>query len=155
MICVKPSSIQYYSIYHGPVADSCARRLSKTKRQDNHLFAPAGILNPLVIKSLPPFFPSLDSWVNRLLMFSLPPINFFLFLRSFSSSKTFAVSDAVAAFLIPVFVVGVDVPPRLLVVFPAPAASGSFVDSPLAFFLRFFEPGAFFRECVRPCSASF
>ena len=107
------------------------------------------------MKSLPLFLPSLDSLVNRLLIFSLPPINFFLFLRSLSSSKTFAVSDAVAAFLIPVFVVGVDMPLRLLVVFPAPVASGSFVESPLTFFLRFFEPGAFLRECVRPCSASF
>jgi hypothetical protein len=32
--------------------------------------------------------------------------------------------------------------------------SEAVAESPLALFLRFFDPGAFFNECVRPWSAS-
>lgn len=105
------------------------------------------MVNPRVMKSPEPFLP--ESLVNRLCRFSFVPA-FRFFLRSFSSSRTRAVSMAVAGFFIPVF--GVDVPDGLACLTGSdPLASALAVA---AFFLRFFDPGAFFRECVRPCSAS-
>lgn len=124
------------------------------------------IENPLVMKSLfldPPVFLE-----NRLSRFSFPPIIFRRFFFSFSSANTRAVSEEVAAFLIPLpeAVLGTDV--EVLLRFlesedclgtTKPAGSmvpgASATPSAVAFFLRFFEPGAFLRECVRPCSASF
>lgn len=106
-------------------------------------------------------------FVKRLSRFSFPPIIFRRFFFSFSSANTRAVSEEVAAFLIPlleaVLGTGVEVLLRLLgsedclgTTNPAgsmvPGASAT--PSAEAFFLRFFEPGAFLRECVRPCSAS-
>lgn len=128
---------------------------------NNYFLAAAGRLYPLVMKSVFLAWPSLVSFVKRLLILSLVPSIFRRFFFSFSSSSTRAVSNAVAAFLIPLEPpgVGVDVLLRLAVALvdfsvgfgslPASAASPF-----AAFFLRFFEPGAFFKECVRPCSAS-
>lgn len=99
-------------------------------------------------------------------MLSFEPTSFRRFFFSFSSSRTLAVSIAVAAFLIPFGAdgVGVDVLLRLgadeslgSVLFDespsASLASEVVVESPLPLFLRFFEPGAFLSEWVRPCSA--
>ncbi|KAL2807870.1 glucosidase II beta subunit-like protein-domain-containing protein [Aspergillus granulosus] len=128
-----------------------------------------GMVKPLVIKSVFLNFPSLDSFVKRLFILSFAPANLRRFFFSFSSSKTRAVSMAVAAFLIPLGAdgVGVDVLLRLgaatdrslesvgLEESPFEAlVSDVAAVSPVPFFLRFLEPGAFFSECVRPCSAS-
>lgn len=102
-----------------------------------------GMVNPRVIKSPEPLLP--ESFVNRLCRFSfVPALRFFL--RSFSSSRTRAVSMAVAGFFIPPLV---DV--GFVLADSDPLAS----VAAAAFFLRFFDPGAFLRECERPCSASF
>jgi hypothetical protein len=115
------------------------------RKQKNYRRAEEGILNPLVIKS-PLFLPSLVSFVKRLSKLSLRPIILRRFFFSFSSFNTRAVSEAVAAFLMPFpLVPGVGV---------AFLISASVESSAVACFLRFFEPGAFFREWVRPCSAS-
>ncbi|KAL2857817.1 glucosidase II beta subunit-like protein-domain-containing protein [Aspergillus pseudoustus] len=129
----------------------------------------AGMVKPLVIKSVFLKFPSLRSFVKRLLILSLAPTNLRRFFFSFSSSKTRAVSIAVAAFLIPLGAeaVGVDVLLRLAAAEERSLDTVDFekspldalvlavaVASPVPFFLRFLEPGAFFSECVRPCSAS-
>lgn len=126
---------------------------------------------PLVFASLP------ESFVNRLCKFSFVPI-FLFFLRSFSSSRTRAVSIAVEAFLIPlfddaaVFGVGVDVLLRVVAVvadsdccwcarllavdaLPMTGSASCAAESPVAFFLRFLDPGAFLSEWVKPWSASF
>lgn len=168
--------VQWYANY---ILRSSSRHLRQTPRNKirgiNYLFPPAGIVNPLVMKSPVPFaFPSLeDSFVKRLCKFSLVPTIFLFFLRSFSSSRTRAVSIAVAAFLIPlfddavVFGVGVDVLLRAAVVvagsgcwwcarllaveaLPMMGSGSCAMESPVAFFLRFLEPGAFLREWVRP-----
>lgn len=102
---------------------------------------------PLVIKS-PLFFPSLFSLVNRLSIFSLTPIIFRRFFFSFSSFSTRAVSDAVAAFLMPL-PESLDAEAEPL--FPLCDADGLLVPFAVsalstACFLRFFEPGAFLRE---------
>lgn len=117
------------------------------------------------MKSLPFGLPSLESLVKRLLKLSFELPIFRRFFFSFSSSRTRAVSIAVAAFLIPFpeLGVGVDVLLRLVglacdaVGWNSRAVSDSTAagaESPLACFLRFLEPGAFFNECVRPWSAS-
>lgn len=121
------------------------------------------------MKSVFLYWASLDSFLKRLLMLSFAPINLRRFFFSFSSSRTRAVNIAVAAFLIPFGAdgVGVDVLLRLvadggsfaIVVFDEDSPLGvlvsdATVESPLPLFLRFFDPGAFFNECVRPCSAS-
>jgi len=73
------------------------------------------------------------------------------FFFSFSSSSTRAASDAVEAFLIPFpDAVGVGVPVLLrffdsVVGLESTFSEGSVVVSAVAFFLRFFEPGTFFR----------
>lgn len=106
------------------------------------------------------FLPS-SFFVKRLSIFSLRPIILRRFFFSFSSSNTRAASEAVDAFLMPfpdAAWVDVSVLPRL---FDSVAGLESvFSDvsaavSAVAFFLRFFDPGAFFRLWVRPCSASF
>lgn len=112
---------------------------------------------------------SLESFLKRLLILSFAPINLRRFFFSFSSSRTRAVNIAVDAFLIPFGAdgVGVDVLLRLgadgvsfvTVVFDEASplevlVSETAAESPLALFLRFFDPGAFFNECVRPWSAS-
>lgn len=120
-----------------------------TPRTLNYLRAEAGIENPRVIKS--PFAPPFLSFVNKLSIFSLRPIIFRFLFFSFSSFKTRAVSEAVAEFLIPLaapFDFDADV--AVAVVVPL----GASVEFSVACFLRFLEPGAFLRECVRPCSAS-
>lgn len=122
--------------------------------------------NPLVMKSR--FLDPVSFLVKRLSRFSFPPIIFRRFFFSFSSANTRAVSEEVAAFLIPlleaVLSTGVEVLLRLLVSEDClgtikPAGSmvpgASVTPSAVAFFLRFFEPGAFLRECVSPCWASF
>jgi protein kinase C substrate 80K-H len=107
--------------------------------------------------------------VKRLLILSFAPTSLRRFFFSFSSSKTRAVSKAVAAFLIPLGAegVGVDVLLRLAVADGKTLDDVCFEESPLGilvsevaaasfvpFFFRFLEPGAFFNEWVRPCSAS-
>lgn len=85
---------------------------------------------------------------NRDWRFSFrPPIIFSRFFFSFSSSRTRAVSIAVAAFLMPAPEVADEDDDGWVVVVDASTDS--------ACFFRFFEPGAFLSECVRPCSASF
>lgn len=95
-----------------------------------------------------------ELFVKRLSIFSFVPIIFRRFFFSFSSSSTRAVNVAVAAFLIPDELLA-----DVFVLLADEEAAGSFSaetdDSPFACFFRFFEPGAFFSECVRPCSASF
>ncbi|KAL2828752.1 glucosidase II beta subunit-like-domain-containing protein [Aspergillus cavernicola] len=114
---------------------------------------------PLVIKSVFLFWRFPDSLVKRLSRVPLAPINFRLFFFSFSSSKTRAVSIAVAACLIPLGAkgVGVDVLLRLVVEdgsLGSATLEGSpfetlvsevVVESTLPFFLRFFEPDAFLK----------
>jgi hypothetical protein len=72
---------------------------------------PHEIENPLVMKSPPFAAPSF--LVKRLLIFSFSRINFRRFFFSFSSASTRAVSEDVAAFLIPLlgaaFGTGVEV----------------------------------------------
>jgi hypothetical protein len=108
----------------------------------------------------------LSFFVKRLSIFSFPPIILRRFFLSLSSPNTRAVRLAVAAFLIPLlealFGVGVEVLLRLFdvdaalgAVDPVGSVAGSVDVSVAACFLRFFEPGAFLREWVRPCSASF
>lgn len=143
------------------------------KQKDNHLRAsPAGMVYPLVMKSLPFDLPSLESFVKRLFRLSFALSIFRRLFLSFSSSRTRAVSTAVEEFLIPVDAPGVGVDVLLLLEAPlcssdldgtagldspgvASCSAAGVAASPLAFFLRFFEPGAFFKEWLRPCSASF
>lgn len=90
---------------------------------------------------------------NRLLIVSFWPI-FRRFVLSFCSANTRAVSEEVAAFLIPLFCAwsGTGVEDDL----GASRSGASLVVSVgSVFFLRFLGPGSFFKECVRPCSASF
>ena len=121
--------------------------------------------NPLVMKSLPLAAPSFEpSFLEyRLLMVELWVIIFRRFFFSFSSARTRAVSEEVAAFFIPLtgalLRTGVEVWLRSLgsvdvLDASAPVASLVLAAVASACFLRFFEPGAFLRECVRPCSAS-
>jgi protein kinase C substrate 80K-H len=113
--------------------------------------------NPRVMKSAPLAAPSFLE--NRLLIFSFSRIIFRRFFFSFSSASTRAVSEEVAAFLIPLldalFATAVEV--LLLLLGSDDCLEASELASAalsVACFLRFFEPGAFLRECVRPCSAS-
>lgn len=115
----------------------------------HYLRAEAGIENPRVIKS--PFAPPFLSFVNKLSIFSLRPIIFRFLFFSFSSFKTRAVSEAVAEFLIPL-AAPFDFDADMAVAAAVPL--GASVELSVACFLRFLEPGAFLRECVRPCSAS-
>lgn len=124
-----------------------------------YLRAAEGIEKPLVMKS--PFFDAPSFLEKRLSIFSLPFRRFFF---SLSSANTRAVREEVAAFLMPFpeapLGTGVEVLLRLLTsdvcseTTPAASAVTSAVTSAVACFLRFFEPGAFLRECVRACSAS-
>src|SRR5438034_8527653 len=68
----------------------------------HHLRAPLGIEKPLVIKSASLLFSLFESDMNRLRKVSFVAICFRRLFRWFSSSRTRAVSIAVAAFLIPV-----------------------------------------------------
>lgn len=90
--------------------------------------------------------------------------SFRFLLRSFSASSTLAVNDAVAASLM---VLGVGVA-RLLgrgvdcldPSIDTGASDTASVETAVAasvspVFFRFFDPGAFFRACVKPCSFSF
>lgn len=111
-------------------------------------FALAGIENPLVMKSRCfssiPFFDE-----NRLLTFSLAPSFLLLFLSSCSAS-TFAVRDAVSAFLILLsgFVTMLGPESVARVTFLSTAGSSTLVF----FFLFLLLPDAFFKEWVSPCS---
>ena len=122
-----------------------------------HRFAPAGMENPRVMKS-PSFrvdFPD----ENKLFRLSFVP-SFLRFACSSSSASTFAVSDAVAAFLIPPL--GVAVPvffsdtsvvlDAWLIVTDIWLDGMSAVSVSPFFFLFLLEPVAFLREWVRPCS---
>lgn len=97
---------------------------------------------------------------NRLLRFSFSP-SFRRLAFSCSSASTFAVSDAVAAFLIPPL--GVMVPSGFGATFKCfsvfrvavSAEFNKFVSVASAFFRFLPEPAAFFSECVSPSSLSF
>jgi hypothetical protein len=111
---------------------------NEKKRNIFHLRASAGMEKPRVMKS-PSFNFAADLW-NKLCKFSLRPMTFCRFFFSFSSSRTLAVSMAVAAFLIP------DDPSE-----PGNGAAetdeaSAADDSSLACFFRFLDPGAFLRE---------
>ena len=104
-----------------------------------------------------PFFFAPSFLVNKLSRLSLRPIILRRFLFFSCSSSTRAVSFAVAAFLMPLAGVGVDVLLRLLDPEVALSAAVEFEASVVllgasaelsaaACFLRFFEPGAFLRE---------
>lgn len=82
--------------------------------REAYLRAEAGIVKPLVMKSLP-FEPSFRSFVYRLSILSFSPTILRRFFFSSCSSSTLAVNFAVAAFLIPFPGVGVDVLLRLLI----------------------------------------
>ena len=122
--------------------DICSLKRHTTPPPISHRFAFAGIENPLVIKSK--CFSSIPFlFENRLFTFSFAP-SFLRLFRSSCSASTFAVKDAVFAFLI------------LLSGFSLFACVGSKSSSTVAsstvvvFFLFLPAPGAFFRECVRP-----
>lgn len=85
-------------------------------------------------------------------MFSLRPIVFRFLFFSLSSFNTRAVSEAVAEFLIPLTAL-FDLDAGAEAAAPA-VPLGASAEFSVACFLRFFEPGAFLSECVRPCSAS-
>ena len=135
-------------------------RVSTSAQQRDGTPSSHDIENPLVMKSR--FLDPLSFLVKRLSRFSFPPIIFRRFFFSFSSANTRAVSEEVAAFLIPLLEAvpgtGVEVLLRLLgsedglgtLGATKPAGSmgpgASVAPSAVAFFLRFFEPGAFLRE---------
>ncbi len=103
----------------------------------SHRFASAGIENPLVIKSK--CFSSIPFlFENRLFTLSFAP-SFLRLFRSSCSARTFAVKDAVSAFLI--LLSGFS--PFLCC---GPRGSSATVA---VFFLFLLAPGAFLRECVR------
>lgn len=133
-----------------------------TPQIDHYRFAPAGIENPLDIKSVPIFSVVADE--NKLFKLVLAP-SFLRLLRSFSSSRTLAVKDAVAAFLIPPLGVAVPLPGcgvagfcNSLVAWTSvtvTVGTESTTDRASPCFFRFLpDPGAFFKQCVRPCSFS-
>lgn len=126
------------------------------KEKESYLRAEAGIVNPLVIKS--PLF-LLSFLVKRLSRFSLRPALFCRLFFSSCSSLTRAAIFAAEAFLMLPPGVGVEVLLRSLAAAADLGASalllGASTELSVACFLRFFEPGAFFSEWVRPCSASF
>jgi hypothetical protein len=140
----------------------------KTKRTQNNkadaasysLLALAGIVYPLVMKS-----PSLicflsASLVNRPRKFSLGPTIFCRFFFTFSSSRILAVRRAVVAFLIPDLLTevvvgdleGADVDGFAIEIEEVTVVAVAVVFEPsspfvvVACFLRFFDPGAFFKE---------
>lgn len=123
----------------------------------NYRFAPAGIKKPRVIKS--PSFLAAPCSENRDLRLSFPP-SLRRFCFCFSSSSTFAVREAVAAFLMAPL--DARIPSLGSIIcgpegFSAPVWTGAGVGTRAVtvstFFFRFFpDDGAFFNECVRPRS---
>jgi len=134
----------------------------------SHLRAPLGIEKPLVIKSASFPFSLFESEMKRLRKVSFVPICFRRLFRWFSSSRTRAVSIAVAAFLIPVGVAvrlmdvdwgveergisdGVGVEEDCLETSPVSSDAEGSVLPP--FFFRFLlEPEDFLSEWVKPRS---
>lgn len=108
-----------------------------------HRLAFAGIEKPLVMKSK--CFSSIPFlFENKLFTLSLPP-SFLRLFRSSCSARTFAVSDAVSAFLM--LLSGFS----LFVCVGLRGSSATVASSTVAVFFLFLPaPGAFFSECVRP-----
>lgn len=108
-----------------------------------HLFAFAGIENPLVMKSK--CFSSIPFlFENKLFTLSLAP-SFLRLFRSCCSARTFAVNNAVSAFLM--LLSGFS----LFVCVDLRGSSTTVASSAVAAFFRFLPaPAAFFSECVRP-----
>lgn len=96
------------------MTDKIHKILFTAQTIEAYLRAEAGIVKPLVMKSLP-FEPSFRSFVYRLSILSFSPTILRRFFFSSCSSSTLAVNFAVAAFLIPFPGVGVDVLLRLLI----------------------------------------
>lgn len=109
----------------------------------SHRFAFAGIENPLVMKS--ECFSSIPFlFENKLFTLSFAP-SFLRLFRSSCSARTFAVKDAVFAFLM--LLSGFS----LFVCVGSRGSSAAVASSTVAVFFLFLPaPGAFLRECVRP-----
>ena len=127
-----------------------------------HLLAFAGIEKPLVIKST--CFSSIPFlFENKLFTFSFAP-SFLRLFRSSCSASTFAVRDAVSAFLMLLSgfsLLACVLSSAFLLLLPGCSPFTSVLDSTgrsvtvasltvAVFFLFLPAPGAFFNECVRP-----
>ena len=124
--------------------------LNNTLLSPSHLPVSAATECPLVMKSLSLIGP-LGPLENSLCKFSFPS-TFLRLAFACSSASTLAVNDAVDAFLIPLL--GADTPLDGLGVTLALSTGPSAASCKASAFLRFFfllDPGAFLRECVRPC----